>query len=450
MKESPVTHSIQRSHATALDGVRSPSANGTVKAAKGAHEAVDAPAKRPRGHALILANRLPWPLDDGWKVRTFHVLRGIALRARVTMLVFHPDSDAATADTARTAFGPGVRLLTVDPPRAYGPAALLRGISTRYPVHVWNQESAALRQQVRSIVEQDPIDFVVAESTFMARYLDLVPAGVPRLIDTHNIDSVTFSRYVMALRPGLRRAYAAVTVRKLAAFESATYRASDGVWVCSEIEREMVSAMAPGSRVWTVPNGVDTTFFDPAHRPRSVPDRILFFGRLDYYPNIDGLGWFAREILPRIQARRPDVELQVVGAGAGRDLDAIAALPGVRLIGRVADIRDSLGEASVVVAPLRVGGGTRLKILEALSMGRSVVSTSIGAEGLDVENGVNITLADDPETTANAVVSQLADPVAAARLGDCGRSLVRERYDWTRVDELVAASLEDVALPLTR
>jgi len=375
-------------------------------------------------------------------------MRGIAKRARATVVVFHPDSDQATIEAAKAAFGPAVRLLTVDPPRAYGAAALLRGISTRFPVHVWNQESTTLRRLVRRVLATDPFDFVVAESTFMARYLDLVPRDVPRLIDTHNIDSVTFSRYVTALGSGLRRAYAAITARKLAAFEAATFRASDGVWVCSEVERELVGAMAPGSRVWMVPNGVDTTFFDPAPWAAPVPDRVLFFGRLDYYPNLDGLGWFVQQILPRIRRDRPGAELHVVGAGAGRDVEAlVASTPGIRLIGRVSDVRDSLRAAAVVVAPLRVGGGTRLKILEALSMGRPVVSTTIGAEGLDVQGGAHVALADEPAAFADAVASLLADPAAARSLGERGRELVRERYDWTRVDELVAASLADVVVP---
>jgi sugar transferase (PEP-CTERM/EpsH1 system associated) len=403
--------------------------------------------ERRSPHAVILANRLPWPLDDGWKVRTFHIVRGVAADARVTLVVFHPGADRETAASAREALGPGVRLITVDPPVSYRPGAVLRGLLTRHPVHIWNQESAELRHRLESLMMTDPPDLFVAESTFVARYLDLVPTSVPRVIDTHNVDSVTFSRYVSALRFGPRRAYATITARKLAAFEKATYRDASGVWVCSDIERDLVRGLAPSTPVWTVPNGVDTGYFQPDDSPPAA-DRVLFFGRLDYYPNIDGLEFFVRDILPVLKRRRPGIELHIVGSGSTAGIESfVAADPAVRVIGRVADLRGALRSASVVVVPLRVGGGTRLKVLEALSMARPVVSTTIGAEGIDVRSGEHLVLADRADTFATSVADLLDDPAAALAMGRNGRQLVTARYDWSRIGGIVAGCLRELAAP---
>jgi glycosyltransferase involved in cell wall biosynthesis len=396
-------------------------------------------------HALILANRLPWPLDDGWKVRTFHVIAGVASHARATLVVFHPLSDRALVDAARAALGERVRLLALEPPPSYTFGNLVRGLVTPTPVHVWNQESASMRRVVQDIVASDPPDLVIAESTFMARYLTLVPEGVPSIVDTHNIDSVTFARYVHSLPLGFRRAYASVTVRRLASLETATFRSASGVWVCSDIERELAQRSAPSTRIWTVPNGVDTTYFAPSAGAPTDTSRLLFFGRLDYFPNVDGMHYFAREILPRIEAGRPGTRVDVVGASATRELRELAArTPALQLSGRAPDLRAAIEAAAVVVVPLRVGGGTRLKILEALSMAKPVVSTRIGAEGLDVTDGEHIVLADSADAFADAVLGLLGDPARAARLGAAGRARVRERYDWSHVRGIVAGSMDVV------
>jgi glycosyltransferase involved in cell wall biosynthesis len=302
-----------------------------------------------------------------------------------------------------------------------------------------------MRGVIQRLVSDDPFDILIAESIFMAGYLDLVPRGVPLIIDTHNIDSVMYNRYLTTLSPGPRRWYTAATVRRIAALEARTLQGASVVWVCSDVERELAQRIAPGCRALTVPNGVDTGSFTPRPDANVVANQLLFFGRLDYYPNSDGLAFFAREILPLVRVARPDVVLHVVGTGASRDVLALAeAEPAIRLVGRVGDPRDALASAAVVVVPLRVGGGTRLKILEALSMARPVVTTSIGAEGLPVEHERHLLRADTAQDFATAIVSLLADRALAERLGAQGRALVRDGFDWTQVHRLVTESLNEL------
>ena len=397
-------------------------------------------AAPPRLRALVIANRLPFPLDDGWKMRTFHMVRSVAALADTTLLVFHPGEDADMIG-AREALGPGVRIVHRAAPRAYTAGSLVRGLVTATPVHVWNQESPALAEALDALQEEGRFDICVAETTFVYRYAERLDRTTLRVVDTHNIDSVTMARYAKTLASLPRRVYAQITARKLRAFERRVFADADLVWVCSATEHDIVSAMAPATAAAVVPNGVDTGWMAPADRAEEAPGRLVFFGRMDYFPNVDGLGWFAREVLPLIRERVPGVELQVLGPAANDAVRAIAAAdPSIVLLGRVDDVRPVLESAAVVVVPLRAGGGTRLKIVEALSMARPVVSTTIGAEGLDL-GADEIVRADEPAGFAARVVELLGDAEARRLLGRAGRAAVRERYDWGSIGELARSGL---------
>jgi len=398
-----------------------------------------------KGRALVLANRLPFPIDDGWRVRTFHVVRNIARVADVTLLVFHDDAGAdagAQLAAAREAFGPAVRVVPVRPPRMPRPLRALLGAATRWPLHVWNQESAAMRAAVRRLAAE-PFDYCLTVATFFERYLDDLPPGAVRVVDTHNLDSLLIERYARTARSPARRVYAQLTARKLRDLERRVFEQADLVWVCSEPEVPMAHDIAPGAPVRVAPNGVDTTRMRPVDGVVAEPSRLLFFGRLDYYPNVDGLEFFVDEILPRIQRARPDVTLQVVGAGDRTAVDAIARRnAAVHVVGRVDELLPELARAAAVVVPLRAGGGTRLKILEALSAARPLVSTRIGAEGLHLTSGHDCLLADEADAFADAVLQLLADPAMAARLGTAGRETVIAEYDWASIGDGIAADLE--------
>lgn len=394
-----------------------------------------------RPPVLVLANRLPYPVDDGWKTRTYHIIQGLARQAPVTLLTFH-DGTAADVDAFRRAAGAGIDVVTVPAPRPHRPDRLLLGLATPTPVYVWNLRSRRFANVLREVVARIRPGVAVAELTYMYPYLAALPPTVRRVIDTHNVDSVLLGRYASGHRGMLVRRYAALTARKLRHFESRAYTGVEQVWVCSEEDAGLAAGIAPQACIRTIPNGVDTDHIRPAAEDEVRPGRLLFFGRMDYEPNRDAVRYFVGSILPALRAVAGAVELRVVGPGIGPELRQLAAqAPEIRLVGRVDDLRPELAAATAVVVPLRMGGGTRLKILEAMAAGKAVVSTTIGAEGLGVSDGGEIRLADSPGDFARAVATVLADPDQRRRLGAAARRLVEHRYDWDRIRSAAAESL---------
>jgi glycosyltransferase involved in cell wall biosynthesis len=379
---------------------------------------------------LALSNRLPWPLDDGWNVRTFHVLRGLAGVADVTLLSL----GGAPADRALADALPGVRIRTVGTPDLSRPLRLAAGFVTGSPLPVWNQRSAGLRTAIGEELARSTPDVCLSVTTFFLDHFDLLPSSTPIVIDTHNIDSLNFARY--AERGGLtpKGIYARRTARLLRRVEREAFARAAGVWVCSAEDRAAAHLLCPSARVDVVPNGVDASAF---RVPRTRPDRptFLFFGRLDYYPNIDGVQWLLDEVLPLLRARFDDFTIRIVGSG---DLRAVRRLVGdranVEMIGRVPDIRTELGSATACLVPLRVGGGTRLKIVEALATTCPVVSTRVGAEGIDVRDGHDILLADSPSAFADAAGRLAEDSALAERIGQAGAQCANNRYDWQSIE----------------
>lgn len=392
------------------------------------------------GAALIVANRLPYPLDDGWKVRTWHSVIAAAEEHAVTLVVAEPESPELVARAA-SSWGGRVEIIGVPLGIRNSPLRLIRGLVTRKPIQYWNQQSAAAHAAVARLIAERDYTVGVAVTTFMWPYLASLPPGVPRIVDTHNVDSVNMDRYVTSLVPGPKRWYAVRTAANLRHLEREVCGAADQVWVCSREEAATLAASGVPSPVMVVANGVDTVRFCPGENAPD-PCRLLFFGKLDYFPNHDAVMYCLREILPQIRATVPEAELQVVGAGASPVLrEAIAAAPGATLVGRVDDVAAAIAGAAVVVVPLRAGGGTRLKILEAMAVARPVVSTTVGAEGLGMTDGEELRLADDPAQFAERVVGLLRDPEFANRLGARGRTAVQEKFDWkgirARMGELV-------------
>lgn len=379
--------------------------------------------------ALIVANRLPFPVDDGWKSRAFQVTRALGAAMDTTLLVF--DTAPGALDDARRALGPRVTIRTVPAPRARTPAKLALGLLTADPLHVWNARSPAMHEAAEEIVSRRAPSVAVFESPYVFPVASVLPPGTCRVIDAHNVENLIFSRYARTLGSAAQRWYAGITARKLKRFERESFSSADVVWLCSDQDRVLARDLAPGADLRVVPNGVDTQAFQPGAASRRDPRRLLYFGKLDYLPNIDAIEWFVQEIFPAIQERIPGVTLDIAGAGSADAIqEIIRGNAAIKLLGRLDDVRPALASAGVVVVPLRIGGGTRLKIVEALAMACPLVSTAIGAEGLDLQDGRDLLLAESPSDFAAAVERVVTDRALANALGERGRETVASRYDW--------------------
>ena len=251
----------------------------------------------------------------------------------------------------------------------------------------------------------------------------------PRLVlDEHNIEYDVIRRTSEATKNLARRMYYEVNWRKLRRDELSAWLRFDGVVVTSSRDEQLLKCDAPHARTAVVPNAVDLSSFSPSDAPAD-PGTLLFLGVMNYHPNTDGVTYFVKEVLPKIRAAHPSVHLKVVGMDPPESIRSLAS-PQIEVTGVVDDPRPYIDSATVMVVPLRVGGGTRFKIVEAMAKGKAIVSTRIGAEGIEAEHEKELLLADDADSFACEVVRLLSDPELAERLGRAGRQLAEQRYSW--------------------
>jgi glycosyltransferase involved in cell wall biosynthesis len=295
-----------------------------------------------------------------------------------------------------------------------------------------------LRRLCRQEVFTHRFDAILLSSVLL-RALPL-PEDVPTIGDTHNAEFDVLRRTAMFADRFSMRQYARLQWRLMRREERRCGRKVDLVLATSARDRQLFEDELGLSDVALVPNGTDLDEFSPGAAP-PVRDTILFSGLMSYYPNQQAIRWFVNTVLPLIRRRLPAARLVVAGASPPHWLKTCAGTH-VEITGQVPDIRPYLERATVVVAPLLIGGGTRVKILEALAMAKPVVSTSIGAEGLDLVDGESIVLADHPEAFARHVVDLLCDPARATRFGMNGREHVRRRFDWNEIGSGLSRTLD--------
>ena len=289
----------------------------------------------------------------------------------------------------------------------------------------------AVRDEVRRLMTANSVDLCIAD--FLCAVAN-VPLGgaVPVVLFQHNVEHLIWRRLSELERKPWRRMLFEIEWRKLRRREAEACAGSDLTIAVSEQDRHRLASLAPGARVSPISTGVDTSYFMPDGTAQ-LPARLVFTGSMDWHPNEDAVLYFIDAILPRIRSEVPQASFAVVGRNPSDRLRAAGERSGVLITGTVDDVRPFVREAAVYVVPLRAGGGTRLKIFEALSLGKAVVSTTVGAEGLGLASGRDAVIADGPADFASAVVSLLRDPRRREALGTAGRRLVESRYTWTHV-----------------
>ena len=408
---------------------------------------------------LILTPQLPVPPQaltgtaQGTSIRNFNLIAGLAKRHKIDLASF-------VAPDAKDEAQHGLELLRSYCRQIITAPQPLRTIAERgrdtflspLPDMALRLESPPMRQQMARLLGQRPGDYdiIQIEGIEMAPYALALPSEVsqarlhnrlPRLVfDDHNAEYLlqqrAFQTDARRLRRWIAAAYSFVQWRKLAAYERRICWAADRVVAVSEADREALLRLAPGLEVTVVPNGVDLDFLRPGvvpPQPGMAQHALVFTGKMDYRPNVDGVLWFIEAVLPLIQALIPDVHFYVVGQQPHARLTALVGHPAITVTGRVPDVRPYIAGAGVYVVPLRIGGGTRLKVLEAMALGQAMVSTRLGCDGFPFADGREVLFADEPAAFADAVVRLLRDREQAATLGRAARAYVARHYGWEAI-----------------
>jgi glycosyltransferase involved in cell wall biosynthesis len=367
-----------------------------------------------------------WPQDSGYRQRVRHLLLALGRVAAVDVLLLR--ADPAPPPPSGLVHSTEWTHVRTRPPLH----ALLAWARGAGPWVVVAQDWTAAERRLRALAP-DSYDLVWFEHPEVWAALSHLSASVPVVLDLDNVMSVVLARSAR-LRPRWKRpldAWDAVQWRRV---ERRAVRDADAVAVCSGRDRDLL-----GGSSTVVPNGYQSSPTAFARRPPAVPV-LCFVGLLHYPPNTDAVEWFAREILPRIRQQRPGTRFRVLGdAGGSPRVAALAALPGVDLAGHVSDLTTELLTSSAAVVPLRSGGGTRIKVLEAFALGLPVVSTSIGCEGIAAEPGEHLLVADDAQGFAQACLALIERPDLAASIAQSARQLHADHYDWAPIEADVEA-----------
>ena len=394
---------------------------------------------------LVLTPQLPFPpqaltgFSQGTTIRNFNLIAGLSRRHAVDLLTFH----APTAIGGPELLGAYCeQVVTATPPERTLSRRALDTVLRKAPDMALRLEAPVMHARLADLLHAHRFDILQVEGIEMAPYaLALEPAARPRLIfDDHNAEYVlqkrAFSTDARRPRRWVGAAYSLIQWRKLMSYERRICAAADEVVAVSDIDRQALQQLAPGLKVTVVPNGVDLDFYRPGATPPEPglgPHSLVFTGKMDFRPNVDAVLWFADEVLPLITARIPDARFYAVGQSPHPRLSALAGHPAVEITGRVPDTRPYIAGAGVYVIPLRIGGGTRLKVLEAMAMGQAIVSTRLGCDGFSLEDGHEVRFADDPPAFAEAVVSLLEDRDHAEALGRAARTYVEAHYGWDAI-----------------
>jgi glycosyltransferase involved in cell wall biosynthesis len=408
----------------------------------------------PRGSMRLLyfAPHQIWPLNTGARLRDYHLARQLAARSSVTFVEMRhageepriPPDDSGLAG-----------IVTLEKYGTYSPFKILRGLAGPTPVTVLNCWSPRSASQLASVLRSQEFDTVQMESVHLMEYLPIIreARGCPAIvIDWHNIESELMWRYAETAGNWAKKIAAKRTARLIERAEDRLLDTCATHAVASERERRKLLARRPHANIQVVPNGVDASYYstkeiaEDSRRTGASDSKktILFVGSMNYHANIDAVIWFSRAAWPEIARDHPDLHFTIVGRDPAPAVRSLAS-DRIHITGTVDDVRPFYESAAVAVAPLRSGSGTRLKILEAMAAGVPVVSTRLGAEGIEVQDDVHLLLADSGPEIAAAVRRVASSPETRGRLSQAGRELVCRVYEWSVIGKQLHGIHADLA-----
>jgi sugar transferase (PEP-CTERM/EpsH1 system associated) len=385
------------------------------------------------------------PPDTGGKIRSFNILRELARRHSITFFSYYATLPHDTHPDLKNIFDQ-VICVPLHLPAPKSPAEMIEygvRLFSSQPYGITKYCRPEVRRRLEALIKDEHYDVILCDFIFAA---GVIPWDwpAPKVLFTHNVEAAIWRRHYEVATNPIWKAISRWEWRKMEAAERRYLQLADLVLTVSETDRDAFLPYLDAQKIRVIPTGVDVEYFQPTPSEER-PNSVVFTGSMDWLPNEDGILYFADAIFPLIKQQCPEISLEVVGRKPSRKLQALAeGDKSIRLTGWVDDIRPFLARGSICIVPLRIGGGTRLKIFEAMAMGKAVVSTSVGAEGLPVQSGQNVILADSPRDFAESVVALLRDTNQRKRLGTAARKLVQEKYSWPSVAECFADTLQEV------
>jgi polysaccharide biosynthesis protein PslH len=397
----------------------------------------------------VKANKI-LPVHSGGDIRSFNLLRQLAVKDEVIFFSYY--DGAADAEYARNLQRelPGAVAICTG---RHNSAGVARGMDyvlrlpSSLPYAVSRFESKAVKERLAECIRTSSPDVVVCD--FLDAAVNFPESmDVPVVLFQHNVESEIWRRHAETNRSLGRKQMYQLEFARMLRYEQQIVKKFDHVIAVSEHDRSLMSAWTDPSRISVVPTGVDVSRFKAANHTQTSQPLVLFIGAMDWEPNVDGVGYFCREVWPRVLSQMPAARFRIVGRNPDRRTHALASAS-VEVTGSVPSVIEHLQQAAVVVVPLRIGGGTRLKIYEAMAAGKAVVSTTIGAEGLDVKHGTDIWLADDSEEFAGAIVRLMRDENTRHSL-EVAAAETAARHDWPAVGAAFKKILLSVVSPRER
>ncbi len=397
----------------------------------------------PAARILVLTPQFPYPPHQGTTIRNYNLIAYLAERHAVHLLSF--GNPAQSQDTPLQSMCQSVQV--VRPPQRAMRQRLTGLVLSRLPDMAQRLPSAQFRAALAATLERENPDVVQVEGIELAQYLFQTAASRPQgrqrpliVFDDHNAEYVlqqrAFETDTRQPRRWVGAAYSFVQWQRLRGYERRACLAADRVVAVSETDAAALRRLKPDLSPAVVPNGVDMAFYTAPcpildAQPAPGPHDLVFTGKMDFRPNVDAVLWFVQEVLPLLRLSSPDSRFWVVGQNPHPRLAALAGHPAVVVTGRVEDVRPYIAAAGVYVVPLRIGGGTRLKVLEAMAMGKAIVSTRLGCEGFDLVPDQELAIADTPAEFSSAGLALLGDPDRRERMGRAARRFAGSRYDWS-------------------
>lgn len=390
---------------------------------------------------LFVSRWYPYPADNGSKIRVYNLIKHLAASHELHLVSFATAETTAADLAAMSAYCRELEVIRYEP---YQPWRLkaVAGLFSPKPRSVIDTYSPEMERVIKQKNATQAFDLVIASQIDMAPYALALP-GVPKIFEEVEL-TTRYEQFSRQAQP-LKRAWSRLSWEKLSRYVAWLMVQFEGCTVVSDGELAQLRQIAPDYKpIEVIPNGVDTGYY-AGNFGAPTADTLVYSGALTYKANFDAVDYFLREIFPLIRAQRPGVKLFITGKTEGVPVDQLPSQEAVVFTGYLDDIRPTLAQSRVNIVPLRLGGGTRLKVLESLAIGAPVVATPKGAEGLEVIPNRDLLIAEEPAQFAEAVIRLLQDPVLSQSLSRNGQQTVRNKYDWQIIGQKFNRFIETVA-----